>query len=158
MTNASCHQGPSLDFAFIGNVTICPKGWPLFPAVSDVPGLYRLEIGSLTYIGQAANLKRRFSDYRRPAQDVQTEHEVHDLIVEAGGARVSILIGDEFATEAERLAAERAAVKAAIANGTSLLNKGGRSSPADRLRARIKFLEKMLDAARARLAALEDEL
>lgn len=145
----------SVQFVLLGQVILCPKGWPKFPPVPAVPGLYRLDIGAGSYIGQTSNLKRRFQNYRRPAQDVQTENEIHDLIVSVGCAQAFVMTGDGLATEAERLAAERAAIKAATAEGMTVLNKAGDRSPADRLRTRIAFLEKMLATARARLAELE---
>lgn len=149
-------NGPAgTQFVLLGQVTLCPKGWPKFPPVPALPGLYRLDIGAGSYIGQTSNLKRRLQNYRRPAQDVQTENEIHDLIVSVGCAQAFVLTGDGLASEAERLAAERAAIKAASAEGMIILNKAGDTSPADRLRARIAFLEKMLAAARARLIEID---
>ena len=89
-----------------GRVEIDERGKPLFPAVPDAPGLYRLHIVSAggdesVYIGESANLRRRFGNYRNPGPTQETSLRINGVIrfaLESGG-HLSIATADDIVFE-----------------------------------------------------------
>jgi len=99
---AFAERGESLDarvslvWLDAGTVSLDRSGKPQFPALSPVPGLYRLTLvgtpGRLqprVYIGETNNLRRRLgSNYRNPGPRQQTSQRINGLLREhlaAGG-------------------------------------------------------------------------
>jgi hypothetical protein len=61
-----------------------------------VPGIYRLTFDKdrkkYVWIGQSDDLLRcPFKDYCKPSDGVEKEHVLHDILVDAGGARIEVI-------------------------------------------------------------------
>ena len=140
----------------LGYISICSRGWPLFPVAPRAAGLYRLTLNDgRSYIGQAKNLRDQFYDYRRPPQGNEDKHYLHYAIVAAGGGSVDIFTDSALSSRALRDKIAYAAIQVARQEGARLLNREGQWDP-DRLRWKIQFLEAQLAAARADLAAMSE--
>jgi hypothetical protein len=136
-------------------VTLCDKGWPKFPSMPAVPGLYRITLNDgRVYIGEARSLKRRLYEYRRPTPGIEQEHRVHAALVASHGGKIDIYTEGDLSTRRVRCLLEKTEIERTIIAGVSLLNEEGEVS-AERLRARILFLEAELFALRAKLAKAE---
>jgi hypothetical protein len=91
-----------------GQVELDAAGKLVFPMVPDAPGLYRLRIVSAVedeavYIGESANLRRRFGNYRTPGPTQQTSLRINGLIrfaLESGG-RLFVATADEIFFEVD---------------------------------------------------------
>ena len=109
----------------LGKIELCQKGWPKFPAVEKVAGLYRLTLDDgWRYIGQAQNLQHRLYEYRRPTQGVVQEHSIHRAITRARGAIVEVFISDDLKDSKRRCALEQQEIEIARRAGDRLLNGG----------------------------------
>ena len=96
-------KGAVIAWREVGQVTLCPKGKPLFPNFEAVPGLFRLGFpDSLAFIGEGYSIPRRLSDFRDPKQGVATDHRIHDQIVENGQAVLFVFTGEQLADRAYR--------------------------------------------------------
>ena len=86
----------------LGPVGVDADGAVLFPAAPNVPGLYRFRLfgksGARHYIGETADLRRRFQHYRTPGPSQATNIRINQLLLEhcaAGGqAKLDIIVGD----------------------------------------------------------------
>jgi hypothetical protein len=135
----------------LGKIELCKKGWPKFPAVGKVPGLYRLTLDDgWQYIGQAQNLHHRLYEYRRPTQGVVQEHSIHRAIIRACGATVEVFISDDLKDSGFRCALEQHEIETAKHAGKKLLN-GGSTVEEYRVRLDIEYHEQELKVLRAKL-------
>jgi len=81
---------------FLGRIAFDAAGKLRFPAIGDLPGLYRIRInregGSQFYIGESRNLHGRFRNYRSGPKGQATSHRIHLLLMEAlaSGACVEV--------------------------------------------------------------------
>jgi hypothetical protein len=86
-------EAVSLSFQWkpIGSLSIDQAGKLVFPQAPSAPGVYRFEIDgdeALVYFGEAADLRRRFRQYRNPGRTQQTNLRLENLfreILRAGG-------------------------------------------------------------------------
>ncbi|MFC4908632.1 GIY-YIG nuclease family protein [Actinomadura gamaensis] len=68
---------------------------PRFPELPEAGGVYRIRTlgGNRSYIGQTANLRRRFSQYRNPqASQTHTNRRVHDAVMELVRSRETVIV------------------------------------------------------------------
>jgi hypothetical protein len=114
-----------------GRVTLDRSGFPQFPALPDLPGLYRFDFGadddgrSVLYIGESKKLSERARQYRRAKTDrttALTSRRLHRTMVEhlSSGGEITMFIvtevrlGDNtvisLGRKSGRLLAESAAV------------------------------------------------
>jgi hypothetical protein len=114
-----------------GTVTLDRSGFPLFPALPDLPGLYRFDFGAdadgrtVLYIGESKKLSGRARQYRRAKTDrttALTSRRLHRKMVEhlSSGGQILMSIVTEVGLGTEtsislgrksaRLLAESAAV------------------------------------------------
>jgi hypothetical protein len=122
-----------------GEIVICPRGWPQFPKVAKLPGLYRITLSDgRIYIGEAGDLKRRLHEYRRPTDGTEGEHVIHHALVEAKGGRLEISTDPRWAVRSVRRQFERDAIQLASTSGHRLLNETGKDQ-AKRLAGRIAY-------------------
>lgn len=135
------------------------NGLPVFPQEQSerlggpLPGVYRLTLNDgYIYIGQTNDLRRRFREYRRPTQGTEQEYVIRYLLVNAGGARVEVLVGSATNAAQARRAAEKSEIERSKQEGQLLLNRGGRGYP-HYLRFRVKYYEEMLAVANDQLEA-----
>jgi hypothetical protein len=144
----------SVTWTGIGDITICPKGWPKFPALPKLPGLYRITLrDGQTYIGQAGDLRRRLYEYRRPTKGNEGEHILHAAIIAAGGGRLEIATDGRMADSRVRIQLEQAEIQSGLSTDTVLLNEDGPATPA-RLKAKIAFHEREIARLREKLNAI----
>jgi len=137
--------GVQLVFVNAGPVTLDDRGDLVFPRLPAGPGVYRLELRAAdalqVYVGQAANLRRRAWDYRRPHPDNATSWRIRELLkglLAAGGdvqmlvaelaqiARGGVIVALELAGKTGkpgRMLAEHAALVAAVLDGDVVLNR-----------------------------------
>ncbi|MFA5040979.1 MAG: GIY-YIG nuclease family protein [Bdellovibrionales bacterium] len=142
-----------------GRVLICEKGWPKFPKVPKLPGLYRITLkNGRCYIGETRNLSRRLYEYRRPTKGVECEHRLHQAIIKNDGASLEIFAtGDPSLSEdAVRRRLEGVAIKKALDDGVRLLNDDGPNDP-DRLREKIAYHQNEIDIAQSKLNKIDKE-
>lgn len=72
-----------------------------FPAVPSQPGVYRFRIhgksGERRYVGEAADLQRRFRNYRNPGKTQQTSLRINGVLKEAleEGAEIGVSLANE---------------------------------------------------------------
>jgi hypothetical protein len=144
---------PRLEWQLVGEVSLCPRGRPLFPALPKGPGLYKLEIGKRAYVGSAENLKRRLLEYRNPTDNID-EHYRRHLIMEAGGATLCVIEQGLPGDKAARNALEQRAIAEAKEDGLTLINRGAKRSK-DFYLFRIRRLEDQLSLARKAYDAAE---
>lgn len=86
-------EAVSLSFQWkpIGSLSIGQAGKLVFPQAPSAPGVYRFEIDgdeALVYLGEAADLRQRFRQYRNPGRTQQTNLRLENLlgeILRAGG-------------------------------------------------------------------------
>lgn len=143
-----------IDWQGIGHVTICDKGWPKFPKVPKLAGLYRLTLkDGRCYIGETVNLSRRLYEYRRPTKGVECEHRLHSALISANGAFLEIFTQENLSDKVERTKLEKRAIQRAIHDGVSLLNDDGPDDPI-RLREKIAFHQKEITLAQLKLENL----
>ena len=82
----------------IGRVVLDQKRRLVFPKVQNLPGLYRFRVlrngREARYFGETDNISRRFSHYRNPAADQETNLRINARFVQAlsGGAEISVAI------------------------------------------------------------------
>jgi hypothetical protein len=115
----------------------------VFPAVPSVPGLYRFRLSGqgadAHYIGETADLRRRFYHYRNPGPSQRTNIRINGLLLDhlaAGGSveadiiagEVALTIGDEsapvdLALKPVRRLLEHAAIVAQGGTDISSLNR-----------------------------------
>jgi hypothetical protein len=137
----------SLPWRFAGVVKLCSKDRADFQDIPDKPGIYLLEIGDQSYIGQARSLRRRLLEYRNPTDDFGENYR-KDLIEKAGGLTLFYIFGDKLANDVERSALERRAIADAKHGAVNLLNRGVPRGK-EYFAYRIEFLEGLLAKARA---------
>ncbi|WP_131735728.1 GIY-YIG nuclease family protein [Actinomadura roseirufa] len=70
----------------IGNITVDHNGKLLFPPGTPAePGIYRMLLSRTSrhdaYIGEAQNLRRRFSQYRSPGKNQTTNRNLNELLL-----------------------------------------------------------------------------
>jgi hypothetical protein len=141
-----------------GRMTLCSKGWPEFPLIEPVPGLYRLVLDSgWVYIGEAKNLQYRLADYRTGNTGLIQETRVHAALREAGGAAVSIYTAPHLVEKTSRCMIEADAVRTAREAGLRVLN-GAQVTEPYCIQHDIKFHELQLSKLRAKLATIEAKL
>lgn len=139
-----------------GAITLCNRGWPKFPKMPKTPGLYRIALNDgRHYIGEARNLSVRLYNYRRPTPGLEQEYRIYAALIEAGGGTIDIYTHDDLSVRSARCQLEKSEIMTALKAGLPLLNNEGPATKA-RLRAKIKYLEKELAAARALLDATAD--
>jgi hypothetical protein len=114
-----------------GPITLDDAGLPKFPALPQVPGLYRYDFGldgsgvRTLYIGESVQLARRASNYRNAKTDrsrQRTSRRIHKEIVQhlLGGGSIdfaiatSVRLGDGQATDLRLKSARRLAENAAV--------------------------------------------
>jgi hypothetical protein len=133
----------SFDWRTAGHLGLDEQRLIVFPRVGAVPGVYRFVIdhpmhGRAVYIGEAADLDRRWRSYRLPGAGQNTNQRVAPVLadcIHAGGpvrvdiaTAVSIWIertpwtGD-LTVRSTRLLAENAAITEARTSGARLLNR-----------------------------------
>ena len=86
----------------LGPLGVDADGAVLFPAAPNVPGLYRFRLtgkgGATHYIGETADLRRRFQHYRKPGPTQQTNIRINHFLLKhcAAGdqAELDIIVGD----------------------------------------------------------------
>jgi hypothetical protein len=138
-----------------GRTTLCSKGWPKFPLIEQVPGLYRLVLDSgWVYIGEAKNLQYRLADYRTGNTGLIQETRVHVALREAGGAAVAIFTAPHLVEKTSRCMLEADAVLAARQAGHKVLN-GAQATEPYGIHLDIKFHELQIAKLRAKLAQIE---
>jgi hypothetical protein len=132
-------------------MTLCAKGWPSFPSVEAVPGLYKLELDSgWIYFGEAKNLQYRLSDYRTGNTGLIQETRVHTALKQAGGAEVSVFIADFLQEKTSRCMLEAQAVQCARERGAKVLN-GAQSNHPYCIELDIKFHQLQIEKLRRKL-------
>ncbi len=95
-----------------GRVQLDHKDKLLFPSVSPEPGVYRLrlKLGPLIrdYIGESANLSRRFGNYRQGNEGQRTSHRIHKELHKAlkEGTQISVAVMKVGALRGGRSTAE----------------------------------------------------
>ena len=137
-----------------GRMALCSKGWPKFPFIEQVPGLYRLVLDSgWVYIGEAKNLQYRLDNYRTGNTGLIQETRVHTALREAGGATVSIFTAPHLVEKTSRCMIETDAVRAARNAGQKVLN-GAQANEPYVIHLDIKFHELEIAKLRAKLAKL----
>ncbi len=137
-----------------GRMSLCSKGWPKFPTIEPVPGLYRLVIDSgWVYIGEAKNIQFRLDDYRTGNTGLIQETRIHAALREAGGALVSIFTAPHLVEKTSRCMLEADAVRAARHAGHKVLNGAQATEPYGIL-LDIKFHELEITKLRAKLSRL----
>lgn len=72
-----------------------------FPAVDDVPGVYRFDLGDRVYIGEADRLRRRFQHYRTPGSGQLTNLRLNAAMVAILATPQPVLVA--VATTAEAI-------------------------------------------------------
>jgi|SRR5215207_9617786 hypothetical protein len=114
-----------------GAVTLDVSGFPLFPALPRLPGLYRYDFGvdergmRTLYIGESVQLARRASNYRNAKTDrsrQRTSRRIHKEIVShlsTGGTiefaiATSVRLGEDEALDLRLKSARRLAENAAV--------------------------------------------
>lgn len=79
-----------------GAVALAEDGRLVFPEVGRTPGLYQITIAMNgareVYIGEAADVRRRFQNYRTPGPTQQTSQRINALLRQmlANGAVVTV--------------------------------------------------------------------
>jgi hypothetical protein len=92
--SVACHL--SMAWLHAGAVVLGEDGRLLFPEVGRTPGLYQITItmngAREVYIGEAADIRRRFQNYRTPGPTQQTSQRINALLRKmlADGADVTI--------------------------------------------------------------------
>lgn len=121
----------AFDWLRAGPITLDDAGLPKFPALPQVPGLYRYDFGfdgagaRTLYIGESVQLARRASNYRNAKTDrsrQRTSRRIHKEIVQhlLGGGSIdfaiatSVRLGDGQATDLRLKSARRLAENAAV--------------------------------------------
>lgn len=70
----------------LGQVTLDEDRKLVFPFMGEVPGLYRMRLQSegkdTRYIGETANLRRRFAHYKNPGPTQSTNIRINSLLVD----------------------------------------------------------------------------
>lgn len=109
----------------------------LFPVTPTAPGVYRFVLPEgRGYVGEAANLRRRFNGYRNPGTTQQTNLRMHPVLLAADaedGVAIStvtaatLTIGSatsdlDLTLKANRRLVENTAIAHAAAEGVVLLN------------------------------------
>ena len=105
--------------------------------IPDAPGVYRLHFrDDRYYVGEAGDIKRRLGDYLfyHPSVGIESEQRVHKALTDAGGAEVSVLLGEAFLTRSGRCVREHLEIKLLKSAKKTLLNGG-------KLEERIAFHE-----------------
>jgi len=94
-----------LDWLALGAVTIDEGGRLAFPTAAHLPAIYRFTIRhpsgkEARYVGEAADLARRFGNYRTPGPTQQTSLRINATLKEAlaSGSVVSVaaVVGDAW--------------------------------------------------------------
>lgn len=89
-----CHL--AMAWIYAGAVVLAEDGRLVFPEVGRTPGLYQITIAMNgareVYIGEAADIRRRFQNYRTPGPTQQTSQRINALLRQmlADGADVTI--------------------------------------------------------------------
>lgn len=144
-----------VDWQLHGTIALCESGWPQFPKMPKVPGLYRITLkDGRCYIGETADLRRRLQEYRRPTRGLEQEDRIYAALISSGTATIEIFTEGDLSTKTARSRLEKAEIKAAMASNIILLNNDGRTA-SQRLELRIAYLERELAAARTAHAALK---
>ena len=79
-----------------GQITLSQQGAPAFPKAPAEAGVYRFRFSGgerhRCYIGESANLQRRFGSYRRPGSTQATNLRLNALMIEhlSGGGRIEV--------------------------------------------------------------------
>jgi hypothetical protein len=135
-------DGLSVDFRFVGSCRVSAATVVVFPIMPGAPGLYRIDfdinqVGSV-YIGESADLRRRFRRYERPGPTQMTNLRIHGRIIEAVtcGGSVTVAVGRtayacrngfrwelDLGHDEQRLAVEAALIDRARRDGTVLENR-----------------------------------
>lgn len=102
-----------------------------FPVVSEVPGIYRFDLGETIYLGETDRLRRRFQHYRTPGVGQPTNIRLNALML--------------------RLLGEGSAVSVCAVTSASI-EIDGRSSPLD---LRDKASRLLLESAALTAARME---
>ena len=65
-----------------------------FPHVTDVPGVYRFDLGDRVYIGEADRMRRRFAHYRNPGPSQSTNIRLNTVMLEllTGGGPIDVSV------------------------------------------------------------------
>lgn len=119
----------------LGTITLDDERRLVFPKTPKTPGVYKFAVDEKRYIGEAVNLRQRFSGYRNPGTSQQTNLRMNPLLVDAAEQGVHIDLattafvvvdGAEHALDlsrkSARLLVESAAITTALLNGDRLLN------------------------------------
>ena len=133
----------AMNWRSLGPVHVGGGSKLVFPAVPSVPGLYRFRLSGhgeeAHYIGETADLRRRFYHYRNPGPSQATNIRINGLLLDhlaAGGSvevdiiagEVALTIGDEsvpvdLALKPVRRLLEHAALLAQGGTDISSLNR-----------------------------------
>jgi hypothetical protein len=114
-----------------GRVTLDTAGFPQFPPMPRLPGLYRFDFGGdaagvrTLYIGESEDLRNRVSQYRNAKKDGgrnRTSRRIHLEVVahlSAGGSvefaiTTDVRVAGDFAADLRRKSARRMAENAAV--------------------------------------------
>lgn len=145
----------SLAWQPCGLIVLCGKGWPKFPPMPEVAGLYCITLNDgRIYIGEAQSIKRRLYEYRRPTPGIEQEHRVHAALVAARGGKVDIYTAGDLSTRPKRMKLEKAEIEKAMSEGLKLINDGSEDD-AGVIRLKIKFYEGEIKKLRQRLASIK---
>ena len=129
----------SFEWVEVGRIGLDEQGKLSFPSLPREPGMYKLAIteadgAAATYVGEADELRRRFTHYRNPGPTQPTNKRINALLQQllANGGRASIAIATSATLEmngvsgsldltkkAGRLLAENAALVKAALEGSS---------------------------------------
>jgi hypothetical protein len=129
----------SFEWAEVGRIGLDGQGKLGFPSLPREPGVYKLAIteadgSTATYIGEADELRRRFTHYRNPGPTQPTNKRINALLRQllANGGWASMAIATSASLEingvsgpldltkkAGRLLAENAALVKAALEGSS---------------------------------------
>ena len=117
-----------------GVMTLDGEGRLSFPAAPTTPAIYRFNLPDGEYIGEAANLRRRFNGYRNPAAGQQTNVRMNPVLWAAvpdatidvvEGATITVAGVEhrlDLTSKSARLLVENAAITLANVDSVKLRN------------------------------------